>query len=147
MASVDVEVQAAIARPRSVVAQYCCDPDNATTWYANIDAVRWETAKPLTVGSRFVFSARFLGRTLTYTYEVVEWTPDERFVMSTAQGPFPMETTYTWSDGPDGSTLMRLRNRGEPTGFSRVTAPLMATAMQRATTKDLRRLKSILEAG
>jgi hypothetical protein len=109
--------------------------------------VRWETAKPLTVGSRFTFSARFLGQALNYTYEVVEWTPDERFVMRTAQGPFPMETTYVWSDATDGSTLMRLRNRGEPAGFSRIAAPFMATAMRRATTKDLRRLKSILEAG
>jgi hypothetical protein len=48
---------------------------------------------------------------------VVEWTPEERFVMRTAQGPFPMETTYEWSDAPDGATLMRLRNRGEPRSF------------------------------
>ena len=100
----------------------------------------------MTVGSRFTFSARFLGRTLNYTYEVVDWAADERFMMRTAQGPFPMETTYVWADGPDGSTLMRLRNRGEPAGFSRVTAPIMALAMRRATEKDLRRLKSILEA-
>jgi uncharacterized membrane protein len=146
MAAVDVEVQASIAKPRSVVAAYCCDPDNATSWYANIDSVRWETAEPMSVGSQFTFAARFMGRTLNYTYEVIEWTPDERFVMRTAQGPFPMETTYVWSDGPDGSTLMRLRNRGEPAGFSRIAAPFMAAAIQRATTKDLRRLKSILEA-
>jgi uncharacterized membrane protein len=146
MVSVDVEVQATIARPRPIVAAYCCDPDNATSWYANIDAVRWETSKPLAVGSRFAFSARFLGRSLDYTYEVVEWTPEERFVMCTAQGPFPMETTYEWSDAPDGATLMRLRNRGEPTGFYRVATPLMSPAIKRATGKDLRRLKSVLEA-
>lgn len=40
---------------------------------------------------------------------------------------------------------MRLRNRGEPTGFSRLLAPLMAPAMRRANRKDLRRLKAILE--
>src|SRR5262245_62035528 len=119
MAPVDVDVAAAIARPRPVVAAFCCDPDNATEWYANIDSVRWETPKPVSLGSRFTFTARFLGRTLKYTYEVVEWIPDERFVMQTAQGPFPMETTYEWLDGPNGTTLMRLRNRGEPKGFSR----------------------------
>jgi uncharacterized membrane protein len=146
MATVDVEVQATIARPRTVVAAYCCDPDNATSWYANIDSVQWETAKPMTVGSRFTFNARFLGRALNYTYEVVEWTADQRFVMRTAQGPFPMETTYEWEDGPDGSTLMRLRNRGEPAGFSRIMTPIMSLAIKRATAKDLRRLKSIMEA-
>jgi uncharacterized membrane protein len=145
MASVDVEVEATIARPRPTVAAYCCEPDNATSWYANIDSVRWETSKPMAVGSRFTFSARFLGRPLNYTYEVVEWTPEQRFVMSTAQGPFPMETTYEWDDAPNGATLMRLRNRGEPAGFSRIAAPIMSPAIKRATEKDLRRLKEILE--
>jgi uncharacterized membrane protein len=146
MATVDVEVQATIGRPRSVVAAYCSDPDNAKQWYANIDSVHWETPKPMAVGSRFTFCARFLGRSLTYTYEVVEWTPDQRFMTRTAQGPFPMETTYEWQDAEDGATLMRLRNRGEPAGFSRIATPMMSLAIKRATAKDLRRLKGILEA-
>ncbi|HZA12218.1 SRPBCC family protein [Mycobacterium sp.] len=146
MATADAEVHTVIARPRPVVAAYCCDPDNATEWYANIKEVQWETPKPVALGSRFAFTARFLGRTLRYTYEVVELVPERRFVMRTAQGPFPMETTYAWYDAPDGATRMTLRNRGEPAGFSRLAAPVMAPAIRRATTKDLARLKSILEA-
>ena len=65
--------------------------------------------------------------------------------MSTAEVPFPMETTYAWRDTPAGGTLMTLRNRGEPAGFARATAPVMAAAMRRANRKDLRRLKEILE--
>jgi hypothetical protein len=65
--------------------------------------------------------------------------------MSTADGPFAMETTYTWADVPDGRTRMTLRNRGEPSGFSRIAAPMLAGAMRRANRKDLRRLKRILE--
>ena len=67
--------------------------------------------------------------------------------MSTAQGPFPMETTYTWQDAGDGATRMTLRNRGEPSGFAKVAAPIMARAMRRAMTADLRRLSAILERG
>ena len=69
----------------------------------------------------------------------------ERFVMSTAEGPFPMETTYTWSDTATGGTRMTLRNQGEPTGFGQLAAPVMARAMRRANLKDLRTLKSLLE--
>lgn len=145
MATVDVSTNILIARPRHEVAAFVSDPDNATAWYENIDSVRWKSAKPAAQGSRMEFVARFLGRTLTYTYEVVDLVPDERFVMQTAEGPFPMETTYSWADTPDGGTQMTLRNRGNPAGFVRAAAPLMAIAMRRANTKDLLKLKQILE--
>jgi uncharacterized membrane protein len=142
---VDVQTQIEIDRPRGEVAEYASNPDNATTWYENIKAVEWKSSKPLTVGSRIAFVAQFLGRRLAYTYEAKEMIPGERFVMRTAEGLFPMETTYTWQDTADGGTKMTLRNRGEPAGFSRLAAPLMTTAMRRANRKDLKRLKSILE--
>ena len=107
--------------------------------------VEWETPPPAVVGSRLRFSAQFLGRALNYTYEVREIEPGSRFVMATARGPFPMETTYTWDDAPDGATRMTLRNRGEPSGFAAVAAPVMARAMRRANEADLRRLKALLE--
>ncbi len=144
--SVDVVTETEIARPRSEVAAFAANPDNATRWYANIESVAWETDPPLAVGSRLAFVARFLGRTLSYTYDVSEHVPGERFVMATAEGPFPMETTYEWRDSPSGGTVMTLRNRGEPSGFANVAAPLMARAMRRANTKDLRALKELLEA-
>jgi uncharacterized membrane protein len=144
---VDVSTEVDIARPRAEVAAYASDPDNATAWYVKIKSVEWKTPKPLQVGSKLAFVAQFLGRTLEYTYEVKELVMGERFVMATAQGPFPMETTYTWEDTSSGGTRMTLRNRGEPAGFSKLVAPIMATAMQRANAKDLQELKRILEAG
>jgi len=143
--AVDVVSELAIARPRAEVAAYACDPDRATEWYENIKAVEWRTPPPLAVGTRLAFTAAFLGRRLEYTYEVRELVPAERFVMSTSEGPFPMETTYTFADTPEGGTRMTLRNRGEPAGFAKIAAPVMARAMRRANTEDLRRLKETLE--
>jgi hypothetical protein len=65
--------------------------------------------------------------------------------MATADGPFAMETTYTWADAP-GGTEMALRNRGGPSGPMRLAEPLMARAVRRNTGADLRELKRILEA-
>ena len=145
--AIDVRCEIEIARPREEVAAYACDPDRATAWYENIKSAEWKTPKPLRVGSRFAFTAEFLGRRLAYTYEVRELVPAERFVMSTAEGPFPMATTYTWEDLPGGGTRMTLRNQGEPTGFAKVAAPVMARAVLRANRKDLRRLKQLMEDG
>jgi uncharacterized protein YndB with AHSA1/START domain len=143
--TVDILTETIIDRPRDVVAAFAGDPTNAPRWYVNIRSVEWEGEPRVALGARAAFVAQFLGRRLAYTYEVVELVPGERLVMRTAEGPFPMETTYTWADVP-GGTRMTLRNRGEPAGFSKLVAPLMAFAMRRAMNKDLARLKGLLEA-
>jgi hypothetical protein len=112
----------------------------------NIKTVEWKTPPPVRVGSHIAFVAHFLGRRMAYTYEVVELVRGERFVMRTAQGPFPMETTYTWETTADGKTRMTLRNRGTPTGFSKFFAPFMARAVRSANRKDLAALKKLLES-
>jgi ligand-binding SRPBCC domain-containing protein len=144
---VDVVTEINIARPRAEVAGYTCDPDNATAWYENIKSVVWRSPRPLAAGTRLEFVAQFLGRRLVYTYEVAEMAVGERFVMRTADGPFPMETTYTFADTGPERTRVSLRNRGNPTGFAKLTAPMLAAAMRRANGKDLARLKAILERG
>jgi hypothetical protein len=143
---VDVSTEIELDRPRAEVAAFAADPANATSWYLNIERVEWQTEPILRIGARIAFVARFLRRTLAYTYEVRDYVPGERLVMSTADGPFAMETTYTWADAGNG-TRMTLRNRGEPAGFSRIMAPLLAGAMRRANRKDLARLKTLLEGG
>ena len=144
--AVDVVTTVEIARRREAVAAFAADPGNATAWYENIKRVEWKTTPPVSVGSRIAFVAHFLGRELAYTYEVHEFDAGNRLFMGTDQGPFPMETTYVWEDTTTGGTRMTLRNRGEPAGFSKVAAPLMARSMRRANTKDLAKLKRLLEA-
>jgi hypothetical protein len=145
MRPVDVTTAIEIAQLRLVVAGYAADPDHAPDWYSNIERVTWQTERPLKIGTRLSFVARFLGRTLSYTYEVIDFIPNERLIMATSEGPFPMETTYVWSDLPDRRTHMTLRNRGTPSGFAGLSAPVMAAAMRRANRKDLAALKSLLE--
>jgi hypothetical protein len=143
---VDVLTETVIRRPVAEVAAFAGDPAHAPEWYANIESVEWQTPPPVAVGSRLAFVARFLGRRLAYTYEVAELIPGERLVMRTADGPFPMETTYTWEPVDDGAARMTLRNRGRPAGFSAFAAPFLAGAMHRANRKDLTALRTLLES-
>ena len=142
---VDVLTDIEIERPRSEVADYVSDPDNATAWYENIKKVEWKSPKALKVGAKVAFEARFMGRKIAYTYEIKEYVSGQTLVMSTAAGPFPMETSYTFSETSSGATIVELRNRGRPSGFGTIAAPAIAGAMKRANRRDLARLKSILE--
>lgn len=146
MAHIDVVTHIEIDCARSVVAAYAANPDNAPEWYENIKSAHWLTPRPLRLGSRITFTARFLGQKLNYTYEVLDLTPRQRLVMRGIAGPFPMETTYAWEDTAAGGTRMTLRNRGGPAGLLRVIAPLMARAIRRDNRRDLERLKRLLEA-
>jgi hypothetical protein len=143
--AIDVVSEIVIARPRPEVAAFAANPDNAPAWYVNIESVEWKSEPPLRVGSRVAFVAHFLGKRLSYTYEFAELVQGERLVMRTAEGPFPMETTYVWTSTRDDGTHMTLRNRGSPAGFSRLAAPFMAMAMGRANRSDLANLKALLE--
>ncbi|MGK8521560.1 SRPBCC family protein [Nocardia asteroides] len=145
--AVDVRTDVVIDRSRELVAAYAADPAHAPAWYSRIHSVTWETEPPLRVGSRMAFVAHFLGRRLVYTYEVVDYEPCLLLVMRTAQGPFPMETTYAWVDTPEGGTRMTLRNRGEPSGLGRIAAPVLEAAIRRANRGDLAKLKELLETG
>ena len=141
---VDVQTEIVINASIDVVSAFAADPKNAPLWYKNIDSADWKGDKAVKIGNRVAFRARFLSRTLEYEYEIIDYEPNKRLVMSTAHGPFPMETTYEWSEAGDG-TKMKLRNRGMPTGFNILMAPLMRLAIRRANLKDLKLLKCILE--
>lgn len=141
-----VAVETKIAAPASKIAAFAGNPDNAPKWYVNIKSAEWQTAPDLKVGARIAFVAHFLGKRMAYTYEIVDLVPDQRLVMRTHQGPFPMETTYEWFDLGDGYMHMRLQNQGEPKGFSKLMAPLMKLMMRKAMRVDLAKLKQLMEA-
>jgi uncharacterized membrane protein len=144
--SVDVSTDITILRPREQVAAYTANPENAPSWYENIKEIEWKSSPPLATGSQIAFIATFLGRRLEYTYEIIEFQPGRRLVMRTSEGPFPMETIYSWDDAADGSTRMTLRNRGSPSGFSNLLAPFLASNIRRENRKDLEKLKQVLES-
>jgi uncharacterized membrane protein len=143
---VDVVTSITINRPLEQVAAYAADPANAPEWYVNIDSSRWLTEPVLQVGSRVAFSARFLGRALSYVYEIAQFDPSQQLVMRTSAGPFPMQTSYLWEAAGPSATRMELRNTGRPRGFFKLLGPVLERSMRKANSKDLQNLKRLLES-
>ncbi|MFD1357930.1 SRPBCC family protein [Fictibacillus halophilus] len=142
---VNVVTEIIINSPLENVAQYAANPDHAPDWYVNIKSAEWQTEKTLQTGSKIAFIAEFLGRRLEYIYEIADYIPGQKLVMKTADGPFPMETTYTWESINGNQTRMTLRNKGVPSGFSKIFVPFMSLMMKKANKKDLIKIKKILE--
>jgi hypothetical protein len=142
---VNVVTEIIINSPLENVAQYAANPDHAPDWYVNIKSAEWQTEKTLQTGSKIAFIAEFLGRRLEYIYEIADYIPGQKLVMKTADGPFPMETTYTWESINGNQTRMTLRNKGVPSGFSKIFVPFMSLLMKKANKKDLTKIKKILE--
>ncbi len=135
----DVLTQIVIDRPRSEVADYVSDPENATEWSQNISKAEWKSPKPLSAGSEFAFEAQVGDEKRAFMYQVTEYVPGESLVMSSESGSSPMETSYRFSDTDSGGTKVELRNvvQDEDT----------ASALEIDNRQDLARLKSILEDG
>jgi uncharacterized membrane protein len=142
---VNVFTEIIINSPHEKVAKYAANPDHAPDWYVNIKSAEWQTEKTLQTGSKIAFIAEFLGRRLEYVYEIAVYIPGQKLVMKTADGPFPMETIYTWESINENQTRMTLRNKGVPSGFSKIFVPFMSLMMKKANKKDLIKLKEILE--
>ncbi len=142
---IDVSTEIDINCSREKVAEYSANPDNAPKWYVNIKAAKWKTPKPLRVGSQIVFKARFMGKALVYIYEIAEYAAEQKMVMKTIMGPFPMETVYTWKSIEGNITRMSLQRKGSPGGLSKLLTPLFSFAIRKANNKDLQRLKQIIE--
>lgn len=147
MTPVDVSTQIVIDRPAAEVAAYAMDPEHAPRWYGGIRAVEWKGEPGVRPGARVVFIAQFLGRRLAYEFEIGEAVPGERLVLRSVDGPFPLETRYTFESLDGGRTRVTQRHSARPAGFAQLASRVLMYAMHRPNAKDLELLKALLEGG
>jgi uncharacterized membrane protein len=144
--STDVTVETVIARPRDEVARYASDWRNDPTWIGGVSEARQLTDGPFGVGTQVLRVASFLGRRIEYVTEVVANEPGSRLAMRAVRGPFPMDVAYEFEETGAAATRMRIRARGDASGFYRLAGPLLTRAVKRSIASDLERLKGLLES-
>ena len=144
--STDVTVETMVARPRVEVARYASDWRNDPSWIGGVTEARQVTDGPFEVGTQVLRVASFLGRRIEYVTEAVAHEPGSRLAMHAVRGPFPMDVSYEFEDAGEEATRMRIRARGDASGFYRLAGPLLARAVKRSIAGDLERLKGLLES-
>ena len=143
---VDVQVEVVINKSRGEVAAYAMDPKNDPIWISGIVEAKALTEPPMSLGTQVARLAKFLGKRIEYVLEVVEYEPNSLLAMKSVKGPFPMEVSYWFQESP-GGTLAEIHVQGEASGFySKINGPVMSLAVKRNVTKDLKRLKKLLES-
>ena len=143
--AVNVKAELLIKRPREDVAAFAMNPDNDPVWNGGISEARMLTEPPLGPGTRVERVASFLGRSIEYVMEVVEYDPLALLGMRSIKGPFPMRVAYEFEDSADG-TLARIRVQGDAGGFYSFAGPVLSRAVKRNITKDLKTLKRLMES-
>jgi uncharacterized membrane protein len=142
---VDVSTEIIINLPKEKVVEFASDPGNAPSWCTHIKSVEWNPEAPLRAGAKLVFNEQIMRRRQQHVYEVVEVIPGQKMIMKTSGNGMRMETTVAWQALNENTTCMTLRNRGIPTAFSKPIAPLLKLAIRKASRRNLKQLKKMLE--
>jgi hypothetical protein len=141
---VDVSIEIIINLPKEIVAEFASDPGNVPNWCTPIKSVEWNNEAPLRAGAKLVFNEH-MRRRKQHVYEVVEIIPGQKVIMKTRSHGMRMETTVAWQAINENTTCMTLRNRGVPIAFSRSIAPFLKLAIRKASRRNLKQLKKMLE--
>jgi uncharacterized membrane protein len=143
--AIDVTASVTIARPRDEVAAYVVDHRHDPIWIGGITESELLGDPPIAVGSRVRRVASFLGKRIDYVNEVTRLDPGALLEMRSVQSPFPMVVTYAFED-TDGGTRASVRVEGDPSALYRLAGPLLARQVRSNVSKDLGKLRAILES-
>jgi carbon monoxide dehydrogenase subunit G len=130
-------------RPDQVFA-FLTDPDNTPMWQATVLEVERLSDSPIAVGSRFVDVRRFLGKSFTSTFEVVELDAPRRSAVEVVEGPVQGEASYDLREVP-GGTEVRFAYRMDAAGFYKLAEHLITRVIVRDFEASLGHLKDLLE--
>lgn len=142
-----LESEVEIDRPAddvfAVVSDFSRNPD----WQGGMRSAEWTTEPPLRVGSTYEQVARFLGRDVVTTFEVVGYEPGRSVTIESRQSSFPITVTRAVESlGPERSRVSAVIT-GRPGRFFRLFGPLLRMMAERSVRQDYQRLRRLLESG
>ncbi len=142
---INIEVRISVSRPPDEVFAFISNFENNPKWQSGMLEAQFTSKGPLGVGSTYVQVAKFLGRRIESTFEVVEYVPNRLVKAASTSGPFPITFTRIVDSGMDGAVVSAIVE-GDATGFFKLAEPLLARMVRRTVNADYRTLKALLES-
>ena len=145
VAVINIEVRISVSRPPDEVFAFISNFENNPKWQSGMQEAQFTSKGPLGVGSTYVQVAKFLGRRIESTFEVVEYVPNRLVKAASTSGSFPITFTRIVDSGMDGAVVSAIVE-GDATGFFKLAEPLLARMVRRTVNADYRTLKALLES-
>lgn len=142
---VKVETRTLIRRPSETVFAYLSDFENNPAWQAGMVEAKFTSERPLRVGSTYQQVAKFLGRKIVSTFEVIAYEPGRMVKATTISGSFPITFTRTVEPAEGGSQVAAVIE-GDSSGFFKLAEPILTRLVQSSVDRDYAKLKEVLEA-
>jgi uncharacterized membrane protein len=139
-----VETSVHIDRPSEEVFAFTANFENNPLWQSGQVEARFTSEGPLHVGSTYDQVAKFLGRQIASTFEVVEYMPGRRVKASSTSGSFPITFTRMVEAAGGGADVSAVIE-GDSGGFFKLAEPLLGRMVQRSVEADYRNLKQLME--
>lgn len=143
--AINVTAEIEIKKNIKEVSDYVFEPVNDPKWIGGINKALLLTECPIGIGTQVKRTASFMGKTINYILEVTEFTPAKLMVMDSVESPFPMKVTYSFEEITSENTKAKIRVEGSSKGFYKIGDFIMGPQVKKNITKDLKRLKTILE--
>ena len=142
---VKVETSVLINQPIEKVFEFVTMPENDAKWYVGLESRDHTPGEPAGVGSTSQSVIRFLGVSVTVTWEVIEYDPPTKIAVKSIEGPVSIEAGYTFEAVAEGQTKVTVRGEADLVGVFDLAEPLVERIAQRQWESSFENLKDVLE--
>jgi len=135
-----------IERPADTVFAYLADMANNPSWQNGQERCEWTSDPPIGEGSTYDQHARFLGKQIVSSFEVVDFVPGEVIRITSTGGTMPIDVTRRVRPLGESRSVVEAVVKGQPPLMMRLLGPVLRVLVARSVRADYRRLKALLES-
>ncbi|MBN1482911.1 hypothetical protein EH223_13335 [candidate division KSB1 bacterium] len=141
---IKVTVSIDIHRPAADIFSYISNFANNSKWQSGVTDAYFTTDPPVRRGSGYNQVARFFGRKIESSFEVIGYEPGRLIKAAGKTKPLSLAITRMIEQVVEGSKVTTIVE-GDMIGLLKFAEPLLQKRLQRSIEKEHKKLKKLLE--